>query len=93
MGLQLCLIHKQTYKLNFVPREKGCQDKIVATISLYISFNYFYEIYVCTGCFKQKIPTLFYFSFRDTFGMNVLVLTIHMTGILQLSIIQAFTAL
>jgi hypothetical protein len=33
-----------------------------------------------------------FFAFRDQYGMNILILTIDMTGIVQLAIIQAFTA-
>jgi hypothetical protein len=44
--------------------------------------------------FHKKVPTLVFgfFSFRQTYGMNILIITIHMAGIVKLAMIQAFTA-
>ena len=39
--------------------------------------------------FLNKIPT---FNIRDTYGMNMPILTIYMSGIVNLAMTQVFTA-
>ena len=69
-----------------------------------MNFQFEYQTGVTIGWFKKTVyiqgvakkSTYFglriFFSFRQIYGMNILILTIHMAGIVKLAMIQAFTA-